>query len=119
MPGLWIFLGGGAGAVLRWLLAAQFDSPWGVVICNIIGSFLLAVLAHPGLGASPELRLALGTGLLGGFTTYSTFNLDTLQALQQGQPTTALLNVVVTLFVALAAAAVGWALAGWATSNPN
>ena len=117
MPGVLIFIGGGSGALLRWLLAAQFTTPWGVVTCNIVGSFFLAALAHPDLGVSPTTRLALGTGLLGGFTTYSTFNLDTLHALQQGHTLTAVLNVAVTLVVALIAGAAGWQVSAWATSG--
>ena len=106
-----MFLGGGCGATLRALLAASVASPWGTLTCNVVGSFLLALLLHPSVASSTEARAALGTGLLGGFTTYSTFNLEVARAAQDGHPWRAAGLVAGTLTLCLIAAAAGWAVA--------
>ena len=62
---------------------------------------------------SPELRLMLTTGVMGGFTTYSTFNYETMECLRQGDFSLAVVNVAATLFLCLLAGALGLALAGW------
>ena len=81
---------------------------------NVIGSFLLGTIMQAGLDTtvlSPTARVVLGTGVMGGFTTYSTFNYETLQYLQEGAWAMAGLNVAATLLVCLAAGALGVALA--------
>ena len=80
------------------------------------GSVLLGALmvtGSEGSALSPTLRLALTTGVLGGFTTYSAFSYETFRYLEQGAWTTALVNVLITLFGALAATFLGWTLARW------
>jgi len=113
---LWICLGGAAGTGARYLLsgwllrAAGPGFPWGTLAVNIIGSFLLGLIMQVSLTTgliSPALRLALTTGVMGGFTTYSTFNYETLQYLQQNEWLAAFTNVAVTLLVCLAAGALG------------
>jgi CrcB protein len=69
--------------VPRWLGAAF---PYGTLLCNVAGSFLMGVVMAVGLSAalfSPTTRLVLTTGVLGGFTTYSTFNYEALGLLQE------------------------------------
>jgi CrcB protein len=117
MTALWIFLGGGTGAVLRWVLAAQWPAPWGTLGVNVLGSALLAALMHPAISVEEHWRLALGTGMLGGFTTYSTFNLDVWTALHAGDPMRATVTVVSTLLGCLVGAAVGWSVVSAATSG--
>lgn len=112
MNWLWVFLGGGTGAVLRWQLAALLPAPWGTVGVNILGSFLLAVIMHPVSEVDPTWKLALGTGLMGGLTTYSSFNLDVWAAIEAGAPGRALMIVGVTVATCLLGAAAGWWLAG-------
>ena len=73
---VWVFLGGGLGAVLRFALTPLFAAPWGTMAVNAVGSALLAACLHPSVGLSEAWRAGLCTGLLGGFTTYSTFNRD-------------------------------------------
>ncbi len=85
--------GGAIGAGLRYLvnvgtvrwLGAGF--PWGTIVVNLAGSFLMGVLiealAHR-LDATPELRLFVATGILGGLTTFSTFSLDVAVLVQRG-----------------------------------
>ncbi|HEX4441392.1 MAG TPA: fluoride efflux transporter CrcB [Thermoanaerobaculia bacterium] len=111
----WICLGGALGTGARYLLsgfaAAELGTvfPWGTLAVNVIGSLLLGAIMHVGLTTSllsPTLRMTLGTGVLGGFTTYSTFNYETLRQLQDGAWPLALTYVGVTLFGCLAA---GWA----------
>ena len=116
---LCICLGGAAGTGARYLLSgwalATFGGsfPWGTVAVNVIGSFLLGVIvsaadAMPAL--SPTMRLALTTGVMGGFTTYSAFNQETVQFLQAGAWRLALGNVALTLVLCLAAGFAGVAL---------
>lgn len=113
---LWICLGGAAGTGARYLLsgwllrAAGPGLPWGTLAVNVIGSFLLGLIMQVSLTTgliSPTLRLGLTTGVMGGFTTYSTFNYETLQYLQQNEWLAAFTNVAATLLVCLAAGALG------------
>jgi CrcB protein len=121
-----ICLGGAAGTVARYLLSewarATFGAafPYGTVAVNVIGSFAMGVLAHLGRTTemlSPTLRLALTTGVLGGFTTYSTFNDDTIRMIAGGAYYRAGLNVTVTLVVCLAAGFAGVSMARWIASQ--
>jgi fluoride exporter len=117
---LWISAGGALGTAARYLLSGWLlrvlgpAFPYGTLAVNVIGSFLLGAIMHVGLETtlmSPDTRLVLGTGVMGGFTTYSTFNYETLQYLQEGAWPLAGLNVAVTLLVCLAAGALGVAAA--------
>ncbi len=110
----WVCLGGALGTGARYLVAVGAlrllgpAFPWGTLVVNVTGSFLVGAVMHVGLTTqwlSPTLRLALTTGLIGGFTTYSTFNYETLQYLREGAALFALINVVATLALCL--------LAGW------
>ena len=102
-----VFIGGGLGATLRWAVTLFVGAPVATWLVNIVGSFGLAWLTARGFG-SESSRLLLGTGLMGGFTTYSTFNQDTLLALEEGSIARAALNVVVTLLVCLMAGGLGF-----------
>jgi len=115
-----ISLGGAVGTAARYLLSAWLlrtlgpAFPYGTLAVNVIGSFLLGVIMQAGLDTtvlSPTARVVLGTGVMGGFTTYSTFNYETLQYLQEGAWAMASLNVATTLLVCLAAGALGGAVA--------
>ena len=113
---LWICLGGAAGTGARYLLsgwllrAAGPGFPWGTLAVNVIGSFLLGLLMQIALATdlfSPTLRLALTTGVMGGFSTYSTFNYETLQYFQQNDWLLGAANVAATVIVCLAAGGLG------------
>jgi CrcB protein len=117
---LWICLGGAVGSGARYLVSTWVLGtlgpafPWGTLAVNAIGSFLLGALMHVGLSTdllSPTLRLALSTGVLGGFTTYSTFNYETLQYVRDGALRLAALNVGTTVILCLAAGLLGLAAA--------
>jgi CrcB protein len=85
--------------------------PYGTLAVNVIGSFFLGAIMHVGLTTellSPTLRLALGTGVMGGFTTYSTFNYETLKLFQEGAWLTGIANVLVTLLGGLTAGLLGF-----------
>jgi CrcB protein len=88
------------------LLGIHF--PYGTVVVNVLGSFLIAVVAYVSTAGdliTPTTRLVLTTGFLGGFTTYSAFNQETLVCLQQSLWARAAANVGVTLIGCLARAA--------------
>jgi fluoride exporter len=116
---LWICVGGAAGTGARYLLsgwaltALGTTFPWGTLVVNVLGSFLLGFLMQVGVATpllSPTLRLALTTGVMGGFTTYSTFNYETMRYVQDGSWPLALANVAVTLVGCFAAGFAGiWA----------
>lgn len=73
-----VFLGGGLGAILRWLICSKINTHWGTMLVNIIGAFLIgcAYEFFRQKLSTPEIRLFIITGLLGGFTTFSTYLLD-------------------------------------------
>jgi CrcB protein len=90
------------------------DFPWGTLTVNIVGSFLLALIVQVSLDSdafSPAARIALTTGVMGGFTTYSTFNYQTFAYLQSNDWGLAILNVGVTVIACLAAGALGYGAA--------
>lgn len=73
-----VAVGGAAGSVLRYLVSLLFMGmgwPWGTLLVNILGSFTMGMFA--GIGLSPQQRLLWMTGVLGGFTTFSAFSLET------------------------------------------
>lgn len=77
---------------------------------NLIGSFVLAVIMQVSLATdllSPTARLALGTGVMGGFTTYSTFSYDTFKLLDDGAWLAAMANILLTVFGCLLATLLG------------
>lgn len=113
---LLVFVAGGIGSVLRYLvvnagarvLGASF--PWGVLGVNVAGSFLIAlvmVFAASRADFSETTRITLTAGFLGGLTTYSSFNQDTLSMLDRKLYGTAGLYVVATLATCLVAGAIG------------
>jgi CrcB protein len=117
---LWIGLAGGAGTVVRYLLDGMVQRrigilfPWGTMVVNLVGSFLITVVMHVGLKTeilSPTTRIVIATGVLGGFTTYSTFNYETLRLIHDGAWLAAALNVVGTVGGCLVAGAAGWTCA--------
>jgi CrcB protein len=101
------------------LLGPSF--PFGTLTVNLVGSFLIGAIMHIGLTStviSPAIRLFLTTGIMGGLTTYSTFNYETIEFLRNGTSATAVANIGVTVFGCLGAGALGifagrWMLAGF------
>ena len=118
MAGLYVFVGGGCGALCRWGISLVVAAPWGTFAANVLGSFLLAMVMHPGPKLTDEWKLALATGFLGAFTTYSTFNLDVMRAAQKGDWTQAATICGITVLVCLASGLAGWQAASWWWPSP-
>jgi CrcB protein len=115
-----LFAGGGIGAILRFGLAlwvdqrAQVPFPWGTLAVNVAGCFaigLIATFADEHHALAPGVRLFLVAGVLGGFTTFSTFGLETLRLFEDGLFALALLNAFGSLGASLFAVLAGIALA--------
>lgn len=113
-------LAGGAGAVARVTLDGALSARWGptpraTLLINVLGSLLLGLVT--GLvvfrGAPDVLRVAVGTGLCGGFTTFSTVSVVSVRLAQQGRTAAALRNAFGTLVATVLAAALGLGLAAW------
>jgi fluoride exporter len=114
-----ISAGAAIGAVLRWLLAVRFNPLWtalplGTLAANLIGGYAIGLVLgwlgqHPEL--SPQLRLFLVTGLLGGLTTFSTFSAEVITHLQTGRVGPALFVAVTHVIGSLALTALGFASA--------
>ena len=104
MTGLLVALGAAVGAPLRFLLATRFDRelPWGTLVVNVSGSFLLGLLAAMSLSES-ALAL-LGVGFCGGFTTYSAFAVQVVDR----DPRLGTAYAALTLLLAPAACALGF-----------
>ncbi|MGE3276589.1 MAG: CrcB family protein [Vicinamibacterales bacterium] len=109
---LWICFGGAVGTGARYLVAqwaaARFGTafPYGTLFVNLAGSFLIAAVMDVAIAAwPPTLRAAVTVGVMGGLTTYSSFNFETTRLLQDGAPVMALVNAGVTV--------VGCFVAGW------
>ena len=112
---LWIGVGviSGVGAVARFLLHTVVQRwsrsafPLGTLAVNVLGSLVLGIL-H-GAGVTGDALLLAGTALLGSFTTFSAWMLETESLREQDEPGLAAANVLVSLALGLAAVGVGWA----------
>lgn len=117
MNALIVFVGGGAGAVLRFGagragLLLGWAPPLATLFVNIVGCLAIGLLAGGFTrgGAGEPLRLFLLTGVLGGFTTFSAFSLDALALWQRGAAGQAAAYVLASVLISLAAVAVGFAI---------
>ena len=113
---LLVCAGGAFGTGARYLLGGWAQRtlgtgfPYGTLIINAIGSFLIVILMHLSIQRgviSPDLRVILTTGVMGGFTTYSTFNYETVRLLQDGALGLGALNILATVVVCLLAGGLG------------
>jgi CrcB protein len=118
MIALLVFVGAGLGGVARYGVGTWVQGrmgmgfPWGTFSINVSGSFLVAALYTflEGTVAAPEWRVFLGVGVLGGYTTFSTFSYETIQLLRDGEWNRALLYSAGSVVLSLSAAAVGLAM---------
>ncbi|MDR6224732.1 fluoride efflux transporter CrcB [Desmospora profundinema] len=115
----WIGIAGMVGALLRYGMNLFVQGwagdwfPWGTLAENWLGCFVLGwfqVWAGERLALSPQWRTALGTGLIGSFTTFSTFSVDTMELMMQGAMGAALLYVLASLWGGILLAWAGWRL---------
>ena len=108
-------LGGGARyLVYLWAVSRGWTAfPWATLIVNVAGCFFIMVVATiaASVTVSTNLRLFLTTGIMGGLTTYSTFDYETTRLFQDGAAATALLNVGGTLIACFVAGLLGIAFA--------
>lgn len=111
-----IAAGGAVGALLRYWTSTAVHSrlgtafPYGTLAVNVLGSLLMGFLyiwLIDRMAAAPALRAFLLIGVLGAFTTFSTFSMETLNLMEAGHPARALANVLVSVIVCVAAAGLG------------
>jgi CrcB protein len=118
---LFIAIGGSIGSVLRYALhtavqrisGSQF--PLGTLVVNVLGCLIIGFLAAAFSGqvqVREEVRLGLLVGLLGGFTTFSTFGIETFVLLDLGQLSLALLNIVLSCGLGILAVWLGFRVGG-------
>ncbi len=114
-----IALGGALGAVGRYALSSQITHwigpgfPWGILLVNLVGCFVMGVIAELGalsLNLSPEMRAFLTTGILGGFTTFSAFALDSAVMIERGDWGATVLYVSASVLGSILALFAGLAL---------
>jgi CrcB protein len=114
----WVTLGSTLGGVMRYwasgLIARRFGEsfPWGTLFVNVTGSFIIGLAAALGgpdaaLLGGPRVRLLVTAGICGGYTTFSSFSLQTLTLAREGEWRAALSNVLLSTGACLAAACVG------------
>ncbi len=116
-----VMLGGALGTLARyaislWMLPASRDLPWGTVLINGTGSFLIGffgtlTLASGRWPMSDAMRLFVMIGFCGGYTTFSSFSLQTLDLLRAGATGRAALNIGASVLLCVGAVAVGHLLA--------
>ncbi len=117
---LFVFIGGGIGSVLRYLMSGWVYSiwgsnfPYGTLSVNIVGSFVIGfflTLAEDKFLVTPDIRVFVAIGIVGGFTTFSTFTFETFKLLKNGSLLIGGLNIVVSMTLALIAVWFGSILA--------
>ncbi len=107
--------GGALGSLLRFAIGRALPTapgamPWATLGINVLGSFALGLLAGTSLArpdASPALRAFVGVGLLGGFTTFSTFSVETVALAQEASVARAAAYALLSMTAAVGAAALG------------
>lgn len=117
---LLVALGGAIGSVARFKLSglvlhhtSNWRFPAGTFAVNVIGCFVAGLLAGMAVKQdvfTPDARIFLFTGLLGGFTTFSAFGLETLLLLKRGEAGVAIVNIVASIAVGLAVAWLGYGM---------
>jgi CrcB protein len=113
---LLVCLGGALGTALRYIIGVTAQGmfghafPAGTLIVNLVGSFLISIFMVLGVDRGligTTARMVLCTGVMGGFTTYSSFNFETMRLWQAGSPGLAFLNLGITLVGCLGMGALG------------
>jgi CrcB protein len=120
-----LLVGGATGALLRYLVTVGSDRylgesfPWGTLLVNLAGCFAIgyawALFERTPFG--PELRLFLFTGVLGAFTTFSTYGLESIELMRSGRVELGLLNMGLNNLLGLALVMAGFWLAQWISGS--
>lgn len=107
---IYVGIGGCIGAMLRYIVTMQSAKmmnssfPVGTLIVNVAGGFLIGMIAELSISTdliSPNLKLFLTTGIMGGLTTFSTFSLETITLMSDGRYLFGMLNVCLNVFLSL------------------
>lgn len=124
---LLIMLGGAIGTLIRYLISvltttAPHDLPWSTIAINITGSFLIGffgtmTLAHGRFPVSENVRLFVMVGICGGYTTFSSFSLQTFDLLRRGYMVRAGINVLASVVLCICAVALGHFVAAHFNGN--
>lgn len=120
---LLVFVGGGMGAVSRYLVTTFMGNhlgssfPYGTFAANIIGSFFMGAVMfyfiNKSLPVPEQLRLLLLVGFMGGFTTFSSFSMETVSLMQNQHLVFSMLNVVGNVSLGIGAVLMGMFAANW------
>lgn len=117
-----VALGGALGSLLRYFVAGAVQSatwpgfPWGIFVVNITGGFamgLIVELSALKLNLTPEIRAFLTVGILGGYTTFSTFSLDSALLIERGDYSGAALYIVGSALLSILALFIGLWFVRW------
>lgn len=112
-----VTLGGAMGAAARYGVSLAVAAgaggrwPWATLAVNILGGFAMGVLVGAARGEHKELQLLLGTGVLGGFTTFSAFSIESVRLIEQGEWPAAALYIGASVLGSLLACVAGLSLA--------
>lgn len=107
---IYVGIGGGIGAIIRYLITKQsaglfnFNIPLGTLIVNVLGGFFIGMIMELSVSTdfiSPNLKLFLTTGIMGGLTTFSTFSYETIILMNDGRYLLGFSNIFLNLFLSL------------------
>lgn len=107
---IYVGIGGGIGAIIRYLITKQSaglfncNIPLGTLIVNVLGGFFIGMIMELSVSTdfiSPNLKLFLTTGIMGGLTTFSTFSYETITLMNDGRYLLGFSNIFLNLFLSL------------------
>ena len=113
-----VMMGGALGSAIRYALSQAMNPtvtngmPWGTLTANVVGCLLIGWLSSSLADASEAIRLGVLAGVLGGFTTFSSFGLETIRLLQSGESTTAIMYLLVSNLAGLGGVFIGLKING-------
>ena len=114
-----IFLGGGCGALSRYLIIDQINKissnsfPYGTTLVNVLGAFLIGIIYYLLISKiiiNEQFKLFITIGFLGGFTTFSSFNLDFFKLIESGSIFLAILYALASFLITIVAFYIGYSL---------
>tara|TARA_B100000579_G_scaffold274308_1_gene226638 strand:- start:36 stop:413 length:378 start_codon:yes stop_codon:yes gene_type:complete len=114
-----IFLGGGCGALSRYLIIDQINKlssnsfPYGTILVNVLGAFLIGIIYYLLISKiifNEQLKVFITIGFLGGFTTFSSFNLDFFKLIESGSIFLAIIYALSSFLITIVAFYIGYSL---------